>query len=193
MTESAETDASGAAEGTERTGDPDASYSGIFGAFPYALRASESRLMQSYILIGGLLTGFISIMFLFAVIGIVARTTGSQGGVFTFSRAFFVFVGFLVVFPLVGPIISTARRHRRGTSSDVPADRADYLLATTGYLFIFALYLGLVISTPEAQQQDVSGVLAPVASVLYSLPRIGGLVPPVLAGLVMYLAHRYTR
>jgi hypothetical protein len=192
MSESAEPDASGAAE-SEQSGDPDATYGGIFGAFPYALRVSESRLFKSYVLVGGLLTGFISIMFLFAVIGIVARTTGTQGGVFTFSRAFFVFVGFLVVFPLIGPIISVARRHRRGTKSDVPPARADYLVAATGYLFIFALYVGLIISTPEAQQQDVSGALAPVATLLYSLPRLFGLVPPVVAALLIYAVHRHTR
>jgi hypothetical protein len=192
MTESAEGDA-GTDASTGSPGDPDASYRGIFGAFPYAFRQSDSRLFKSYVLLGSLLAGFVTVLFVFAVIGIVARTTGTQGGVFTFSRAFFVFVGFVVVLPLIAPVISTARRHRRGTKGTVSLARGDYLLAAMGYLFIFALYLGLVISTPEAQQETVSGVLAPVATALYGLPRLFGLVPPVAVGLGIYLAHRYAR
>jgi len=178
---------------TAAGGDPDASYSGIFGAVPYAFRASDSRLFRSYVVLGGLVAAFVTVIFTFALIGVVASTTGTVGGSFTFSRSFFIFIGFLVVFALLGPIISVARRHRRGTTSDWDTTRADAVLAATGYLFVLALYLGLVISTPEAQQESVSGALAPVATFLYGLPRLLGLVPPTLVGVGIYLLHRRMR
>lgn len=172
----------------EATPDEDA-YDGFFGAFPYALRTSDSLLFKSYAVLGGLLAALIALVFTFALVQLIAVTTGTAGGVFTFSRAFFVFVGMLVVFPLVAPILSVARRHRRTGSST----RYDFTIAATGYLFLFAVYLALVISTPAEQQETPPAVVAPIVEVLYGLPALYGLVPPVVVVAAMYLVHRTVR
>jgi hypothetical protein len=174
------------ATGADAGGDEDA-YDGLFGALPYALRTSDSLLFKSYAVVGGLLAALVAVVFLFAIVQLIAVTTGGSGGVFTFSRAFFVFVGFLVVFPLLAPILSVARRHRRTGSSR----RYDFTFAATGYLFVLALYLTLVISTPAEQQETPPAAVAPLVEFLYGLPAPYGLVPPVAVGAVMVLLHRY--
>lgn len=172
----------------EATPDEDA-YNGVLGAFPYALRASDSWLFKSYAALGGLLAALIALVFTFALVQLIAVTTGTAGGVFTFSRAFFVFVGMLVVFPLIAPILSVARRHRRTGSST----RYDATIAATGYLFLFALYLALVVSIPAEQQETPPAVIGPVVEFLYGLPAIYGLIPPVIVAVAMYLVHRNLR
>ena len=172
-------------------GDPDDSdeYGGIFGTFPYAFRHSESRLLRSYVALGGLLAGLITIIFLFSLVTAVANTLGTVGGTMTFARSFIIVVGALVVVPLVGPVVLVARRHRR-RGSTLAYDRA---LAAAGYLFAFSLYIMLIITAPAELRDDPSGALAPVIQLLYDLPMAAGAVPPLLALAGGYLLHRRFR
>lgn len=162
-------------------GDP---YSGVFGAFPYAFRASESRLFRSYAVLGGLMALLLALLFGGALVALIAQTSGG-GGTFTFSRAFLVTVGFAVVAPLVAPVLLVARRHRRADSDP----RYDAALAAAGYLFVGALYLAVVVSTPAAQQESVTGPLAPVVTALYGLPRLASVPILVVATALVALAH----
>jgi hypothetical protein len=164
-------------------------YGGIFGTFPYAFRHTESRLLKSYVAIGGLLAWLVAIVFTFSLVTTVASTLGTVGGTMTFARSFIIVVGALVVIPLIGPIVLVARRHRRSEST-LAYDRA---LAVGGYLFAFSLYVTLVITAPAELRDDPSGALAPVISALYDLPTIAGAVPPLLALVVGYLLHRRFR
>lgn len=164
----------------------DAGYSGLPGAFPYAIRASESWLYKGYVVLALLLTVVIGLVFTFGLIGVLAGSTGVRGGTFTFSRTFFLFIGVLVVAPLLAPVLLVARRHRRGVSS-VAYDRS---LALTALVFIGSLYIGLVISAPAQLREPTSNA---VIAALYSLPRLTGLVPPLLAVALMYTVHRVLR
>ncbi|AZH24425.1 hypothetical protein [Haloplanus aerogenes] len=169
-------------------------YRGVVGAFPYAFRASDSHLFRSYVALGGLLTVAVSLIFIAAVIGVIATTTGGRGGNLTLSRSFFAVVGLFVVVPLVAPVLFVARRHRRHRERGEPVDGPyDAALAATGYLFVVALYLGLVISVPPSQQTTPTGALAPVVAALYALPQLVGVVPPLLAAVLMLLCHRRWR
>lgn len=172
---------SGTADGAD-----DDAYSGLLGSIPYAIRSSESLLFRSYGILGGLLAGLVAFLFTLSLIGVAASTMQSGSGVFSFSRAFIIFVGMLVVFPLLAPILSVARRHRRAESTV----RYDKTFGLAGYLFIVSLYLALVISTPAQQQEQVSGIIAPVVQFFYALPRLAGLVPPTVVALCMYVIHR---
>ncbi|MEF8856695.1 MAG: hypothetical protein V5A16_04670 [Haloplanus sp.] len=169
-------------------------YGGVFGAFPYAFRASDSLLFRSYVVLGGLLTAAVSLLFVAAVIGVIAGTTGGRGGSLTLSRSFFAVGGLFVVVPLVAPILFVARRHRRrrerGETADGPYDAA---LAAAGYLFVGALYVGLVVSVPPSQQTVPTGALAPVVAALYALPQLAGVGPPLLAAAAILLVHRRLR
>lgn len=171
------------------TEDDSDEYGGIFGTFPYAYRHSDSRLMRSYVVLGGLLAGLVALVFSFAFVTTVARTLGAGGGTFTFVRSFVVVVGALLVIPLVGPVVLVARRHRR-TESTLDYDRA---LAAGGYLFAFSLYVTLVISAPPELRDDPSGALAPLVELLYELPAVAGAAPPLFALGVGYLLHRRYR
>lgn len=165
------------------------SYGGLPGAFPYAFRRSDSRLFRSYVIVGGLVTVGIVLFFLMAVIVAVSDTLGAIGGTFTFSRAFVLFVGLLVVGPVLAPILLVARRHRRGGST-LTYDRA---MAASGYLFVPALYLLLVITAPPALREQPPAALGPLVQWLYALPALAGVLPPLAAAAVTYLVHRRYR
>lgn len=173
---------------TEDDGD-DGSYSGILGAVPYAFRSSESRLFRSYAVLGGLLTGLVVLLFALAIVVLLGQTAAAPGGTFTFSRAFFLVLMLLVVGPLLAPVLSVARRHRK-TGSTVAYDRA---MAASGYLFLASLYVLLVITVPAEQQQSPTGLLGPVVALLYDLPQVAGVVPPLLAVGLLFLVHRRFR
>jgi len=165
---------------------PAKTYNGLPGAFPYAIRSSDSWLFKGYVVVAVLLTLAISLVFVFGLIGVLAGSTGARGGTFTFSRTFFMFVGLLVVAPLLAPVLLVARRHRR-TASTVAYDRG---LALSALVFVGSLYMGLVISAPaELREPTTSAVIG----ALYDLPRLAGLAPPLLAVGLMYLVHRLLR
>jgi hypothetical protein len=168
-------------------------YRGVVGAFPYAFRASDSHLFRSYVVLGGLLTVAVGLLFIAAVIGVIASTTGGRGGSLTLSRSFFAVVGLFVVIPLVAPVLFVARRHRRRERGGPADDPYDAVLAVAGYLFVVALYVGLVISVPPSQQTTPTGALAPVVDVMYGLPQLAGVGPPLVAAAVILLSHRRLR
>lgn len=164
-------------------GDSDDAYGSVLGAPLYALLASDSWLFRSYVLIGGALSAFVVASFTLSLVVVTGETVGVGGGTFSFSRSFVVVLMLLVLLPLVAPILAVARRHRR-TGSTVGYDRA---LAATGYAFVFAVYVGLVISAPAELRDPASN---PVLVALYDLPALAGLLPPAAAAGLMFLAHR---
>ncbi|WP_247010126.1 hypothetical protein [Halorientalis litorea] len=186
--------------GADAAGEDEAksTYKGLFGAFPYAFRTSDSRLFRSYVAIGGLLAAIVTVMFVIALLVLVANTTGTAGGVFTFSRAFFIAVGMFVLAPLIAPVLYVARRHRRRTPI---SEHYDTAMALAGYAFILALYVGLVASIPECFdfgdgttcRDPPQGLFAPAVAVLYALPPVSGLVPPAVTGVAIVLVDRYLR
>ncbi|MFB6161571.1 MAG: hypothetical protein ABEJ61_10425 [Haloferacaceae archaeon] len=161
-------------------------YRGVLGAFPYALRASDSWLFRSYAAASGLLALGLTALFGLGLVVLIARTSGAVGGTLTLSRAFYVVVGLGVVVPLVAPTLLVARRHRRGGSTP----RYDAALGAAGYAFVVSLYAGLVITVPPAQQSAPTGVLAPLVAALYGLPPVAGAVPPLVGVGVLVVVHR---
>jgi len=158
-------------------------YNGLPGAFPYAFRASDSLLFKAYVPVALLLSVAIALVFSFGLITQLAQTGSVRGGTFTFSRSFFLFIGLLLVAPLLAPVLSVARRHRR-TESSVAYDRA---LALSAFLFIGSLYLALLTSAPAELREPTQSA---VVGFFYSLPPLAGVAPPLLAILAMYLTHR---
>lgn len=161
-------------------------YGGVVGAVPFALRQSDSWLFRSYAVVGTLATLGVGVLVLFGLVVLVAATASVPGGQLTLSRAFYIVVGLLVALPLLAPVLLVARRHR----TDDGDARYDAGMALAGYAFLAALYVGLVISVPPSQQTPTGGVLAPVVSVLYALPQVAGVLPPLLAVGGMALVHR---
>lgn len=163
-------------------------YSGLLTAYPYAFRKSDSRLLRSYAAVSTLLAALVTLLMVSALLVLISNTAGAKGGTLTLSRTFYVVVGLLVFIPIVAPVLLVAHRYRH--DRDV-SDRYDAALALSGYLFVFALYVALVISTPESYRESVGGVQGAVVNALYSLPPLAGLVPPLLAVLAIYAAHRH--
>lgn len=166
-------------------GSPDA-YDGVFGAFPYALRSSDSLLFASYVVGGGLLALAVAALFGLSLVVLIGSTAAVAGGTFTFSRAFVVLVGLFTVAPLVAPVLFVARRHRRGTSTW----RYDTIMAILGYLFVCSLLVALIISAPPALRDPPAGVFAPLIRFLYHLPRLAGLVPPLFVAILIWTFGR---
>lgn len=184
-----------AANASDLSDEPDTStYAGLLTAFPYAIRESGSRLFTLYAIASGLLSLVLGFYFAAAVAVAVANTLGATGGTFTFVRSFFVFVAFLVVAPVVGPVLFVAREHRRGRG-DVRYDRR---MALLGVVYVFSLYLAAVISMPAeftldgdtATRPEPSGLFAPVVSVLYAMPPLSSVLSPAVVALAMYLLDR---
>ncbi|NLV09645.1 hypothetical protein ACAH01_14200 [Halomicrobium sp. HM KBTZ05] len=169
------------------TEEADDSYDGLFGAFPYAFRSSDSVLFRTYVVVGGLAALATGLLFTLALVVLIAETIGGGGGQFSFVRAFFVFVGMLVVAPLIAPVLFVARRLRRGRADG----RFAAVLAGLGYGFLGSLYLGALISAPAAQQTLPSNpLLSSVVATLYALPRPAGIAPPLLVGVAMLVVAR---
>lgn len=165
-------------------------YGGVLGAFPYALRTSDSWLFRSYALVSALVGALVALLFAAGVVRLIAATSGVEGGTLTLSRAFFVVVGLLVVLPVVAPTLLVARRHRRNAGQD---RRYDAALAVAGYAFILSLYLGLLVASPAAFEATPDGPAAPLVGALYVLPRTAGVVPPLLGAAAIASAHRLLR
>lgn len=172
-----------------RSGDrtaPERTYGGVVGAFPYAFRASDSRLFRSYVLVGGLVGLLVVALAALALPGWIAATL-RQSAVVTFSRAVLVLAAAAVLSPLFAPVVLVARRHRRGDAVD---PRYDGLLGLAGHLFVLSLWLLLVITAPAGSREAPAGALAPLVAALYALPRAAGVVPPLLSVALIYLLHR---
>lgn len=183
------------------------SYSGVLGAFPYAFRQSDSRLFRLYVVAGGLLAVVLTAFFTFALVVTIANTTGIGGGTITFVRSIFVLLGFLVVAPLIAPVLLVARRHRRsggdtgdGTAGADPTSvaRYDAALGAAGAVYVLSVYLGAVASMPATFELDgepttrpePSGVAAPLVEALYAVPEALSWSLPLAGAVLIYLVHR---
>jgi hypothetical protein len=174
------------------------SYSGLPSAFPYAFRASDSRLFKAYAAVSAVLGGLFALLMAIAIVVLIGNTASAPGGSLTLSRTFYVVVGLFVFAPLVAPVLFVARRHRRETPV---RERYDAALGASGFLFALSVYLGVVASMPEqyrvgeelTSRPEPSGVFAPVVEALYSLPAAASPLVPLAGALLVYAAHRYFR
>lgn len=165
-------------------------YRGVFGAFPYAFRQSDSLCFRSYVLVGAVAALAVVVLFGAGLVVLIAQTAAVEGGSLTLSRAFYVVVGLFVVAPLVAPVLLVARRHRRAAGDDA---RYDLALSLAGYVFIASLYVGLVITVPPNQQTPPPAAVAPLVDTLYALPQVAGVGPPLVAAGLIVVAHRLLR
>lgn len=159
------------------------SYRGVFGAIPYAIRHTESWTMRLYGVIGAITAGLIATVVTLALVVWMGETVGVQGGTFLFSRSLYVLAGFAAVAPLLAPLLFVARRHRR---ADPVGPGYDRKMAYGGFLFLVSLYVGMVISAPAELRDPTESA---VVSVLYSLPRVAGVIPPVAAAVLVFWIH----
>ena len=169
-------------------------YSGFLGAFPYAFRRSDSRLFRAYAAVGGLLAAALAVLFTFALVVTVASTANLSGGTITFVRSVFILFGFLVVAPLVAPVLFVARRHRReGSNADYDAG-----LAAAGAVYLVTLYLGAVASMPArfeiddqvSTRPEPTGATAPLVEALYAVPEVLSWTIPLVGAVLILVVHR---
>lgn len=166
-------------------------YRGLFGAFPYAFRRSESTLFRSYVVVGGLAAVLLALVFALAVVVVFGRTAGMQGGSLTLSRSFVALVGLFSVLPVVAPVLLVARARRK---DQVGSPAYEPLLAVGGYAFLLSLYLVAIASMPETfvldgetvRRPPPRGLFAPVVAALYALPAAAS--PLVALGPVGFMA-----
>ena len=161
-------------------------YRGLFGAFPYAFRHGDSLLFRAYVLVGALGAVFIGGLFTLSLVVWIGETASTPGGSLTLSRTFIAVMGLFAAGPLLAPVLLVARKHRKGLSYH---PRYDTIMALLGVGFLLSIYLAAIISMPENFQQQPTGLLAPVVDLLYSLPQLAGLAPPVAMMIVMAAGH----
>src|SRR6056297_3468153 len=94
----------------------DKSRSVLVGSFRRAFADTESRLLKSYVVVSLLLGGLLGILLLLALPVWVLNTVGGSE-LATFSRTFLIVGGVLLLVALVAPVVSSGRRHARGTAS----------------------------------------------------------------------------
>lgn len=174
-------------------------YGGIIGAFPYAFRQSTSRSFRVYVVVAAVVTALVTMIVASGVIGLLADT-GRTEGTAGFVRGFYILVGVAALAPLLAPVLLVARRHRH---IDDTRSGYDTAMATAGFTFIILLYTGLVASTPVERQQALKpliiaaggyqveiNVVSGLARFLYDLPRIAGLIFPLIGTLIVIVVHR---
>ncbi|WP_224333742.1 hypothetical protein [Haloprofundus halobius] len=166
-------------------------YNGVFGAFPYALRRSTSWLFRVYVAVSALVALFVSLVVGAGLVVLIGNTAGFAGGQLTLSRSFYAVVGLLLVAPILAPTLFVARRHRREESR--ANEHYDFALGLSGFVFLASLYAGAIITVPPDLQTPVDGALAPLVELLYGLPQLAGVVPPLLAALLIFGLHRRLR
>ena len=159
-------------------------YSGILTAYPYAAKTSASWLFRAYVVVSAFVTLFVTVIFVAALIDLIAATASVPGGSLTLSRTFYVVLNLLVILPMVAPVLFVAYRHRRQTAVSTRYDQA---MATSGFLYLLAAYVGAASTTPPGLQQDTGQL----GQFLYDLPQEVGIGLAFLAGLLVYVTHRY--
>lgn len=163
------------------------SYSGAITAFPYAFRISDSRTFRAYVLVGGSITLLGTLFFLLALVTLLGKISGTPAGILTFQPALYILVWLFTIAPMAAPVLLVARQHRLGRSDSA----YDASISVAGFAFIVSIYLAAIITTPASRQATVTpGLFAPVLRFLYGLPRITGVVPPLLAAAGMMFVHR---
>ena len=156
-------------------------YGGFAGALLWAFRRSDSYLLRAYVVVAALVGAFVAVLLLLGAVTWLA-TPAPIG-----QRALLGVIAILVLVPLFAPVLVVARRHRYGAAGR----RADALLGLTGFGFVLAVYLALLVSDPNPH--GVSGPLAPAVAAVDALPRRYWVVPPVCAAVSIWLAVRVTR
>jgi len=177
MTDAETAPASGAGDGASATGtgaggdhgDGDG-YRGVFGAFPYAFRATDSPVCKSYVVVGGLAALLLTVLFGLALVTLFGATAQAR---FSIVRAFYVLVGLGAVGPTIVPVLLVARSRRRGEARRPGYDAA---VALAGYGFLLLLYAGAVVGAGRT-----------------TLPAVAGLAFPTAGGLSILAAHRLRR
>jgi hypothetical protein len=147
-----------------------AGYRGLPGAFPFAYRSSTSRLFRLYVVVAGLLSAFITVLFTAGVLVRLGKMAGVGGGSLTLSIAFYILVWLLSVAPIIAPVLLVARRHRL----DDQEDRFEPFVAMTGFLYVSGLYVAVVL----------------LATFETNPIRFVAPVPPVAAVALMWAVHR---
>ena len=169
-------------------------YRGLFGAFPYAFRHGDSRVFKLYVILGTLGTAFIGGLFVLSLVVWIGQTASAPGGSLTLSRTFIAVVGLFAAGPLLAPILLVARKHRRGFAYH---PQYDTIMALLGVGFLLSIYVAAIVSIPECFELDgstvcrdpPSGLFGPVVGVLYALPQIAAIGPPVIMMAVMAGGH----
>jgi hypothetical protein len=161
-----------------RGGEP---YSGLFGAYRYAFRVSDSLLFRAYVAVSAFVGGYVSLLL---VLGVIAW--GASPGLLG-EKALLGVIGVLILAPLFAPVLIAARRYRLGLD-DSGADR---LLALAGIGFLLSIGLALFVSDPATH--SAPGPLNGLVAALDGLPQIYSLLPPIAATLGIYLVVRRTR
>ncbi|MFQ3293479.1 MAG: hypothetical protein ACI9PP_000452 [Halobacteriales archaeon] len=165
----------------------DEAYDGLIGAFPYAVRSSESWVFRSYVFVGGLASVLAALLFLFGIIAILGETSVASSGALSLTQAFFVVVALGVIVPLLAPVLFVARQHRKGLSTD----GYDLAMGAVGYGFLVSLYVALIVSVPPNAQEPTGGALGPLVEFLYDLPQWAGVIPMAVAAAAILLLHRF--
>ncbi|WP_435062281.1 hypothetical protein [Halobaculum sp. EA56] len=161
------TSEAGTADGT---GADDEGYRGVFGAFPYAFRATDSLVCKSYVAVGGLAALLLTVLFGLALVTLFGATAQAR---FSIVRAFYVLVGLGAVGPAITPVLLVARSRRRGASRRPGYDAS---LALAGYAFLASLYVGAAVGAEQTP-----------------LPASAGLAFPAAGGLLIAAAHYLRR
>lgn len=156
-------------------------YSGLVGAYGFALRRTRSWLLRSYVVasaVAGLYIGFLLVL---AAVTWLARPVAFG------ERMLLGAIGLLLLVPMAAPVLVAARRHRRAD----PSPGADRWLGLAGYGFMLSVLLALFLSDPSpTAMQEAFG---PAAAWFDRLPDHYGLVPPAVGAVAVGVVIRLTR
>ncbi len=153
------------------------SYGGLLTALPFAFRRSNSTVFRVYLLLGGFVGLFVTLIFGLGTLVLLDSMAGVAAGVITFTPALYLLIWLAIVAPLLTPPLLVARRHRLGN----PSRRYDCWIAVAGFCFVGLLYCGAVIALPSTQQPPIQpGPFAGLLRQFYAWAQPIGVVPPLI-------------
>ncbi|MFB6361386.1 MAG: hypothetical protein ABEH59_08710 [Halobacteriales archaeon] len=156
-------------------------YSGLVGAYLYAVRGSRSWIFRSYVVASAAVGLYIALLLLLGLISWMGSPVAFG------ERAFLGVIALFLLLPLFAPVLVAARRRRRGAAEP----RTERWLAGGGFAFVVSIGLALFISDPS--DHAIGGLLGPAVAWLDGLPGVYGLAPPVLATALILAIMRQTR
>jgi|GEM_PF-1439771 Na+-driven multidrug efflux pump len=160
--------------------------SGVIVKYIRIGKESRSLMLKSYVFVS-FFVGFFSLLLLvLANITWIANPIASDSNLFR-EQYLITAVLLLVIIPLFIPLFVVSERYIKGLNNRW----VDFYMACTGYVFIGALFLGLLISDPKYHMFDWP--MEMIGKRIDMLPNEYGIIPIGISIVIMLIAVKLVK
>lgn len=165
---------------------PSVSGSVLYAAVRTCLSRDRSRVLRTYAIIAVIVSLFTAALLLLALPGWIAQTDGTSATLML-APAMLLLGGIAVIVGVMVPLLLV--RSRLPEAGAAPS--RERLYGSFGYVFVLAVYVGLIISAPAEYVEDTAALVQPLVDQLNALDPLVGVAPPlVVFGLLLVVDRR---